>query len=491
MQRIIANSKDKFTHVFTLFVKFRSEFQFTKFISISLAKLLTIYVFTVLRGLEYSMLVPILGAEMISTVELYGLLPVSFFFMIFYIKLGKLFSRETVVYIMLVSFIILFWVFNQFILPYHDSLVLDLSQYKESWPRLKYPLMMLEHWDICSFYIISEMWGVIMLSLVYWQLANATNTVTEAKKFYVLYGAIGQIGLMFGGWVAMEIGHLYPSTLPNVWQLKVNWLVSSVLIASSALLFLYFFIHSKVLSKVRNRSPSKAKIKISVSDSFKYVFTSKYLGLIALLIICYGVSITLTETIWKNQIKILYPDQTDYNSFMGMYQMYLGMGSATGMMFGVLSLRKLSWFGNSIITPMSFFISGLLFFMFILLRDESATLLELIGTTVTVAAVMTGMVQNVIAKSFKYSIFDASKEIAFIPLDEELKINGKAAVDVIGTRIGRSSGSIIIYGMLTFIPNATIDSLTGLMFTFFMIFIALWFYAVFSLSKEFESIKDS
>ena len=51
-------------------------------------------------------------------------------------------------------------------------------------------------------------------------------------------------------------------------------------------------------------------------------------------------------------------------------------------------------------------------------------------------------------RALKYTLFDATKELAFIPLSKECKLKGKAAIDGIGSRIGKSGGSIIHQGLL-------------------------------------------
>jgi AAA family ATP:ADP antiporter len=90
-------------------------------------------------------------------------------------------------------------------------------------------------------------------------------------------------------------------------------------------------------------------------------------------------------------------------------------------------------------------ITGGLFFAFLIFKDMPfmAGVCEVLGATAPALAMWIGLAQNVSTKSAKYSLFDPTKEMAYIPLDEESKIKGKAAIDVIGGRAGKSGGGVI------------------------------------------------
>ncbi len=477
-------------HNFIKLFGFESSFDFKKFFFIAIAKFFTVYIFGVLRGIEYAMVVPKLGAEVISSIELYCLLPASSLFVVIYFKLRNYFSRITIASLMLLFFASYFIFFYFYCFPNHESIILDLSTWKEALPRFKYTILLIENWDITSFYVLAELWGIMMLNISFWQMANEVNTLNDAKKFYGFLGAIGQSGLIVSGYAAIKISEFIIGSNDEMWAEKFNYLMISVFICAILLLYVYSWISKKVWNFVRIEEKSKPKVKLTIKESFKYVLASKYLQMIAVLIVSYGVLMFICETMWKDQAAKIYLNASDYSMFMGEFQMYMGYGTVIGMIFAVFSLRYLPWVANALATPVSFTIFGSIFFTLVMFRDYFEEKFTTSEFSVVAVAVFVGSLQILLAKSFKYSLFDLSKEMLYIPLDRELRTNGKAAVDIISQRLGRSGGSLIILLMLMIKPNATLSSLVPVLFTVFIIMSLVWIFTTIKLNKEFLQISS-
>ena len=72
----------------------------------------------------------------------------------------------------------------------------------------------------------------------------------------------------------------------------------------------------------------------------------------------------------------------------------------------------------------------MIFFLNITFAHLLSGLYTLLHTSPLMIVAYVGAIQNVLSKSTKYSFFDPTKEMAYIPLDHQTKSTGKAAIEV-------------------------------------------------------------
>ena len=106
-------------------------------------------------------------------------------------------------------------------------------------------------------------------------------------------------------------------------------------------------------------------------------------------------------------------------------------------------------------------------------------------------AIVIGAIQNVLSKSSKYTLFDSTKEMSYVPLDEQLKTRGKAAADMIGTKLGKSTSALLQSMIFVIFPAATYSSISVYLMCIFTVVCIIWVWAVLQLNKEYTNACNS
>ena len=200
----------------------------------------------------------------------------------------------------------------------------------------------------------------------------------------------------------------------------------------------------------------------------------------------YGVTINLVEVQWKNQLSLFCSgDKGLFNYYMGSLSTATGLFTILfGLIFGANILRKVSWAKAASITPIAILIGGGAFFCFILAEGIMEPFLQFFNTHSVAAAMFIGLGIVVISKSVKYILFDPTKEMAYIPLDDELKTKGKAAVDVIGGRAGKAGGAAVQNWLLIGFATKDVMAIAPITFAVFAVIAVAWLFAVKALSVK-------
>jgi AAA family ATP:ADP antiporter len=184
---------------------------------------------------------------------------------------------------------------------------------------------------------------------------------------------------------------------------------------------------------------------------------------------------------------MLYPNGADNLEFMGEFAFTTGLFTCTRLVLGTSNIiRRFGWTKAALITPVVLLITGGLFFINVIFHQSVSDFMIALGTNPLNFIVLLGMAQNVLTKGCKYSFFDPTKEMSYIPLDEESKIKGKAAIDGVGSRLGKSGGSLI--NMFLIIIFGSVGAITPYVAVIMVVIIVLWIIAARFLGKEFDKI---
>lgn len=479
------------------FSKFRSFFwpihsyECKKLIPMMLMLFLICFNHSVLRNVKDTIVVTAAGAEVIPFIKVWVLLPMAVLFTLIFTKLTNRFSQEKVFYIVISFFLVFFGLFTFVFYPLSD--VLHPHEFSKSMEAtlpsgFKGLIAMVHNWSFTIFYVVCELWGSIVLQVLFWGFANEITRITEARRFYSMMGVISSTAAILAGVIANVI------TDDQSWEHTLQILTTAILAAGVVTMMIFRWMNQNVLKGPSfkdlhelHQVQKNKKEKLSIWESFSYLSNSKYLICIAILVVAYNLTINLVEIVWKDQLSQLYSSEVDYNRYMNSMTAWVGVIATLTSLFMAQLIARFGWTKTALITPAVMLLTSAGFFGFMLFRNELADPINIVlGTTPLAIAVFFGAAQVCMSKACKFSVFDSTKEMAFIPLGHECKLKGKAAIDGVGSRLGKSGGSFIHQGLLMIF--ATVSSSAPYVAVILTAVIVGWIMAVKSLGKQFASL---
>lgn len=468
----------------------------SKFLSITLLMFCILFVQNLIRALKDSIINTMIGTETISFLKVWGVMPAAFLMAILYIRIVNSMKGTQIFTVILGSFLTFFALFGFVFLPNHEFFHLSpatTSALVSTYPHFKWFILLIAHWSFSLFYIIAELWPNVVFSLLFWQFVNKITSVEQSKRFYLLFGLLGQTGLYFSGQV-LSLSKPLSEYLKATYQLSfshsvvyIQLILAVVLVLGVTAIIAFLVINRNFATDIEITFKAKGA-KMPLKDSIKMIMESRYIRLIAILLICYGIAINLVEGPWKYKARQMFPTASEYGAFVGQYLSYTGLFTISFVLIGSNIVRHLGWFAAAIITPIMVFVTGTCFFLFANFESSVGLMLSsfVLSDPLTIAVVI-GAIQNVLSKSSKYTLFDATKEMSYVPLSDELKTKGKAAADVVGVKLGKSLSALLQASIFIIVPHATYQSISLYLMVVFTIICIIWIWAVVALGKEYNN----
>lgn len=456
------------------------------------------FVYNMLRCLKVSLMVKAEGSgvEVIPFLKIGAVLPGALLLTYIFTLLMSRFNREQVFYIIITGFLSYFALFLFVLYPNHHLLQLDtLANFLQTnifiGAGSKGFISAIRHLNLTVFYVLCEMWSSVVLMMLFWGFANEVTKVDEAKRFYAIFALGANLSGLLSGQFAERIeGFSFLPVMPfyrgaNEW---IFFQICAALLIGFIIIYLFWWLNKKVFHFERAQPSTqnvvkKEKYKLSLRECFAYLRKSKYLTYIVMIVIGYNLVYNLSDIMWTYQIEMVAETSKEINAYMNR------ITSLTAIVAVVLALlisgnviRRWGWTVAAMITPIVWFLTSIGFYSGLVF--EGTILFDILATFTANPAnfvLLLGSIQICLGRGCKYTVFDEAKEIAFIPLPKENQRKGKAIVDGLASRFGKSGGSMIylflfyLFGeMANVIPYVSI-----------IVFVALgiWLYATLKMGK--------
>jgi AAA family ATP:ADP antiporter len=246
--------------------------------------------YTILRDTKDVLVVtaPNSGAEIIPFLKTYVNLPAAIGFTLIYSRMCNSMPQAQVFYAIIIPFLSFFATFGGIIYPnrayFHPDGAADFLS--KMLPKFFLPLIAIfRNWTYALFYVMAELWGSVVVSVLFWGFANEIATVQEAKKYYPLFGLMANVALIFSGQYVKIVSDIRSRLPANVdaWGYSLKMLMGAVVAGGISIMGLYAHMQRNVLTDPecvnpnREKKRKKQKTNMSVAESAQFLAKSKYI----------------------------------------------------------------------------------------------------------------------------------------------------------------------------------------------------------------------
>ena len=303
--------------------------------------------------------------------------------------------------------------------------------------------------SVYMLYIWREVYMVLLIE-IFWSLADTLFSIKTARKSYGLVLAIGSIGGVLTNLLVGFVSRVYGTHIALLGVLPC--------LGACALLAWGF-------SKNLGGAPVfvKKPERTFGSQSLTVVRQSKYLVPLLFLIAIVQISISLIDIQYASVLESTYKDLDVRTGVIGQIDAAMNVIATVLQFFAGYIIRILGMGGVFVGIPLVL----------------GTALVGFIAAPQFLAAA----ILKVTSKCFDYSIFRASKEMLYIPLNRLEKTQGKALIDILIYRIAKSSAALMMIFLLAI-------GFSGFTMHITLCLMVAWILLAIMIVKRYKSVVD-
>lgn len=148
------------------------------------------------------------------------------------------------------------------------------------------------NWTTALFYVVAEVYSSVSVGILFWQYANDVVSVSQAKRFYPLFAQMSGLAPILAGQYAVRYASHAKDFEESLHRLTILITFSGVMICAFYKLSNDYIEKTAGVSEVGSgekvQKKKKKKAKMTMSESARFLASSEYLRLIAVLVVGYG-----------------------------------------------------------------------------------------------------------------------------------------------------------------------------------------------------------
>lgn len=403
---------------------------------------LIIFIYHILKDLKDTLVITAseAGAEVIPFIKTWAMLPFAVAASYAFTQLYQRIGREKTLYCFVGFLLSGYAVFAFFLFPQRESLALvELPHFLEGVLPTGTGgfVAMIRYWHYTAFYLTAELWSMMVLSILFWGAVNSTTTVEDAKSFYPVCTLVGNCAGIIAGQSSAFLCNFFEGFLQ--WEQILQALILLVLVLGCLVMGVARWL-ARFEASTEGLQSAKKSAKVSYKESILSILRSKPLFYIAVIVIGYALTSNLIEVVWKGTIKKVYPLPQDYNAYVNTLTSLIGAFAVVMSLVSRWMYKRLKWSTVALITPAVLFCTSFFFFTFLHFSPEQmSAFFPWVSPFYLLMSL--GSLHYLLGTTAKYTIFDMSKEMAFLSIEPEERMRAKSVIDCVGSRLGKSGAS--------------------------------------------------
>jgi ATP:ADP antiporter, AAA family len=316
--------------------------------------------------------------------------------------------------------------------------------------------------------------GIFSLSIIaqFWSLANDIYREDQGKRLFPIIAIGATLGSPIGSKLASL---LFKKGIPALGIAKLQ--APSILHISAALLavsmVLYWILQKKYIHRIGDKT-DQVKQKLTTTSGFTLLFRSRYLLLIAALLLLLNVVNTTGEFILGDKVvaaadqAVLANPEVEKEAFIGGFygDFFFIVNIVTFIVQAFLVSRIVKYFG----------IAGVVLWLPFIALGAYTTIA--LGAGIALIRWM-----KIAENSSDYSVMNTARAMLWLPTNREEKYKGKQTVDTFIVRIGDLlSAGIVFVGLNWLQLESTGFALVNI------VAIAIWLFVGFLVVKHYRSL---